>query len=137
LTASDYFVDKRLVEVLEISNVPTYSNYKGRITTPLFVTHGARTNYKLNINGYAFDYSVYMYYLTQSCLTTIFEILNSGVENYKMVSCLAFGGKGNVDAQGMANLIKIPTSTTGKATLYHGSYLMPTGTIFELWGKNE
>lgn len=132
---TQYVIEKPESEQLTFSNVPAFSYYKARITTPAFVAHGARSTITSSFSP--FDLNSQYYNLSGGSAEVVQEMCSCPINGKIYVRTLTrghdYGLTKNLQMFLLANKPATPTSI-GFA---HYNGLMTIDTKIELWGRND
>lgn len=119
---------------LAFSNLPSFSYFKIRITTPLLSSHGSRTTIEI-LGKIQFLIGTSCSNLTGGAVEAIIETDESPVSGKDYVKA-SFKGKKPDRSNGYDVIDFVSKSTSDSIKIKHFSGLMVSGTNVKLWGRN-
>ena len=132
---TQYVIEKPESEQLTFSNVPAFSYYKVRITTPAFVTHGGRSSIMSSFSPFGLNEQYY--HLSGGSVEVVQEMCSCPIDGKIYVRTLTrghdYGLTRNLQMFLLANKPATPTSIG----FSHYNGLMTIDTRIELWGRND
>lgn len=132
---TQYVVDVPSAESLYFSNIPDFSFFKAKITTPLLSAHGTRATIQSSYKPFSFidgDYAK----LAGGAAELVFETEESPIAG-KIYSKGSFKGEIANRSNGY-DVIKIfdRSATPANMSFFHFNGLLTIGTKVKLWGRN-
>jgi len=149
------YVQNPEARALIIQNFDTYDQYKVRVSSPLYVTHGARQSYIFGKTGTvagswgAFNPYTSLYLSSGHKIIYEAETFSAGDDTKPNLRYVKQSGQSTKteSTHSRYNAVKLyeydftkdKMSVNGVTTmrLHHWNDIMTIGTYFELWGKND
>ena len=118
---------------LEFSNIPEYSYFKVRITTPAFITHSARTSIT---SSYLFGLNVQYYIHHGGPIDITQETVECPISGKVYIKTDIHGFNYTTTQNHQMFLLVDKPATPTSISFSHYNQLMTINTKIELWGRN-
>lgn len=132
---TQFVIEKAESKTLTFSNIPAFSFYKARITTPILASLGARSTILSSFSP--FGLSAEYFNLTNGSVEIVQEMCSCPINGKIYVKTLTRGHNYGLTRTLQMFLLADKPAIPANIKFYHYNDLLTIDTKIELWGRND